>query len=90
MLHRLALLLQFLLLALGQSGILQFLILELQEVQALAVALYVVLQFLQLALCRLQLAVSLLISCQFFLVVGNDVHHAQLEVLLLQQQVLVL
>ena len=89
-LHGLALLFQFLLLALREFGVLQFFVLELQKVQILAVALYVVLHFLQLSICRLQLAIGLLIGCQFFLVVGDDVYHVQLEVLLLQQQVLML
>ena len=88
--HGLTLLLQFLLLALLQVGVSQFAVLELQEVQVLAVALDVVLQLLQLALGSQQLREGLLIVCQLLLVAGDDVNHAQLEVLLVQQQVLVL
>ena len=50
MLHGLALLLQLFLFTFRQTGIGQLVVLELQEVQVLAVALDVVLQLLQLAL----------------------------------------
>ena len=89
-LHRLALLFQFLLLALRESCILQFVVLELQEIQALPVAFYVVTQLLQLALNVTQLTVGLLISGQLTVVLCNDVNHAQLEVMMFEQQVLVL
>ena len=38
----------------------------------------------------MKLSEGLLIGCQFLLVVSDDVHHIQLEILLVEQQVLVL
>ena len=90
MAHRLALLFQLLLFTLAEAGIRQLLILVLQEVLVLPVALDVVLQLLQLALQQLISVIRLVVFRQFLAVLRYDVHHAQLEVLLVQQQVLVL
>ena len=90
MAHRLALLFQFLLFTLAEAGIRQLLILVLQEVLVLPVALDVVLQLLQLVLQQLISVIRLVVFRQFLAVLRYDVHHAQLEVLLVQQQVLVL
>ena len=56
----------------------------------LAVPLNVVLEFLQPVAGFLQFSVSLLVFFQLLLVVGQNVYHAELEVLLGKQQVLVL
>ena len=90
MAHCLALLFQLFLLSCTEVGIGQFFVLVLQEVLVLPVALDVVLQLLQLALQLLIGVICLMICCQFLAVLRHDVHHAQLEVLLVQQQVLVL
>ena len=88
--HRLTLLFQFLLLAWLQTGICQFLILELQKIHILSVALYLFLQRFQFVGSLVIGIIALLIGCQLLGVVGNDVEHAHLEILLVQQQVLVL
>ena len=90
MAHRLALLFQLLLFTLAEAGIGQLLILVLQEVLVLPVALDVVLQLLQLALQQLIGVIRFVVFRQLLTVLRHDVHHAQLEVLLVQQQVLVL
>ena len=88
--QQLALLLQFFLLTANQLCLSEFLKLKLYEFSLLTVALYLFLHLLQLTIGCLQLAVFFLVFFQQGVVVGYDVHHAQLEVLLVQQQVLVL
>ena len=90
MAHGLASLFQLFLFTVHQFRILQFVVLELQEVGVLAVLLYVGPHLLHLAYGGVVFAVDLLVALQFRFVIGHDVDHSQLEILLTYQQVLVL
>ena len=88
--HGVAALLQLLLFAVHEAGIGQFVILELQEIGVAAVLLDVLSQLLQLSKRLLVGGESLLVGRQLFLALSDNVEHAQLEIVLAEQQVLVL
>ena len=73
-----------------QLCIFQFLQLESHELLVLSVFENLFLQIFQLNLCLMVGLVILLIGCELLIVLSDDVHHVELEVFLLQQQVLVL
>ena len=88
--HRIAFLLQFLLLANHQMGTLQLLILELQKIHILTIALYLFFQSFQLIGSLMEGVVSFFVISQFLSIVCNDVEYAELEVLFVEHQILVL
>ena len=90
MLHSFAALLQFFLLACGQVGISQLLILELQKVKILAVAFYCKHHLAKFFLYFKVFGISVLILSELRCIVGNNINHLKLEVLLVKQQILVL
>ena len=90
MTKRFAFLFQFLLNTLAEVGIFQFRQLEAQEILIVVCLVNSLLHLLDRLLGRQVLLVHLTVLLQLFLVVGNDIHHVQLEVLFLKEQVLVL
>ena len=90
MTHHLCRLFERLLFAVYKIGVGEFLLLKTQEVLVLPIALNLLLHTCQFVLRLAILAVRRLIVGQLRLVVGDDVHHIQLEVLAIEQQVLVL
>ena len=73
-----------------QLCVFQFLQLESHELLVLSVFENLFLQAFQLNLCLMVGFVILLIGSELLVVLGDDIHHVELEVFLLQQQVLVL
>ena len=90
MTKRFAFLFQLLLNTLAEVGIVQLRQLEAQEVFIVIRLVYCLQHLLDRLLGSLVFLVLLLVLLQLFLVVGNDIHHVQLEVLFLKEQVLVL
>ena len=90
MAHHVALLFQFFLFTFYEACLREFVELKLQEVEVLAVLLDIGLHLLKFFACGLNLFESDLIVGQFFLVASDDIDHAQLEILFVEQQVLVL
>ena len=90
MTKRFAFLFQFLLNTLAEVGIFQFRQLEAQEILIVVCLINRLLHLLDRLLGRQVFLVQLMVLLQLFLVVGNDIHHVQLEVLFLKEQVLVL
>ena len=90
MAHRVALLFEFFLFAFHQTGLRQFVALEPQEVCVLTVALDALTEVVELLLYLMVFFVGLLILTELCGVVGKDVNHTQLEVLLVEQEVLML
>ena len=88
--QRLGFLFQLLQLSFLQLGIFQFLVLESHELLVFPVFEYLQFQVFQLNLCLMESLVFLLIGSELLVVMGDDVHHVELEIFLLQQQVLVL
>ena len=85
MTHHLCCLFECLLFAVYKIGIGEFLLLKTQEVLVLTVALNILLHASQFVLRLTILAVRHLVVGQLLLVVGNNVHHIQLEVLAVEQ-----
>ena len=83
-------LLEFFLFALHQMGLRQFVTLESQEVCVLTVALDALTEVVELLLHLVVFLVGLLVLSELRGVVGKDVNHTQLEVLLVEQQILML
>ena len=90
MAHHLIFLFELLLLTLHEVRFVEFLVLEAEEILVLTVSLDFFLQLLQLLVGFLVFLVGGVVHLHLFLVAGDDVHHVELEVLFLQQQVLVL
>ena len=90
MTKRFAFLFQFLLNTLAEVGIFQFRQLEAQEILIVVCLVNRLLHLLDRLLGRQVLLVQLTVLLQLFLVIGNDIHHVQLEVFFLKEQVLVL
>ena len=90
MTHHLCCLFECLLFALCQIGIGEFLLLKTQEVLILTVALNILLHTCQFVLRLAILAVRHLVVSKQLLIVCYNIHHIQLEVLAIEQQVLVL
>ena len=90
MTHHLCRLFERLLFAVYKIGVGEFLLLKTQEVLVLTIALNLFLHTCQFVLRLAILAVRHLVVGQLLLVVGDDVHHIQLEVLAIKQQILVL
>ena len=88
--HRLTFLFQLFLLILVEIGICQFVKLELQEILILPIALYILSESLEFFLGRQILLIGLLVSLEFVGITRNDIHHTQLEILLVQQEILML
>ena len=90
MLHSLAALLKFFLLAFLQFCIFEFLELELEEVVILAIAFNGESHLTKFFLCFNEFGVSILILSKLRRIVGDDINYFQLKVLLVEQQVLML
>ena len=90
MTHRITSLFQFFLFSIHQIGLCQFVALETQEVCILSIPLDTLFEFFEFSLDLLVLFKGLLVLCQFLLIFSEDVDHAQLEVLLIEQQILML
>ena len=86
----LAFLLQFFLNTLAKICLAQLIKLEPHEVLVLCIALNVTLHLFQAFLCLCIFAKSALVFCKSLVVFCYNVHHAELEILFAQHQVLVL
>ena len=88
--HRVTLLLKFFLFTLLKVGPHKFVALELQEVKILAITLNIVAEGLKLLKGNMVFVINILIQGQLFGIVGDDINHVHLEVLLVKQKVLML